>query len=207
MTTDNQKYEITNQAHPHYPWLHRIRALKDVREGVKAGTLGGYVQSADNLSQDGAAWIADDAICCEDALVAGDACLTEEAIAKGGALVSGDADVGGKCMIQDQAIVMSGVLKFDIQVCGEGRVLRSRVTNASPWLQGCLRIYGTVSGKVEIYGSQVILPGMTIDNPTEDLIQIKDDVVQVYPFEKDRPKSPEPFHKAKEAARSADMER
>ena len=55
MTTDNQKYEITNQAHPHYPWLHRIRALKDVREGVKAGTLGGYVQSADNLSQDGAA--------------------------------------------------------------------------------------------------------------------------------------------------------
>ena len=109
-------------------------------------------------------------------------------------------------MIQDQAIVMSGVLKFDIQVCGEGRVLRSRVTNASPWLQGCLRIYGTVSGKVEIYGSQVILPGMTIDNPTEDLIQIKDDVVQVYPFEKDRPKSPEPFHKAKEAARSADME-
>lgn len=38
MTTDNQKYEITNQAHPHYPWLHRIRALKDVREGVKAGT-------------------------------------------------------------------------------------------------------------------------------------------------------------------------
>ena len=59
MTTDNQKYEITNQAHPHYPWLHRIRALKDVREGVKAGTLGGYVQSADNLSQDGAAWIAD----------------------------------------------------------------------------------------------------------------------------------------------------
>ena len=140
-------------------------------------------------------------------IVAGDACLTEEAIAKGSALVSGDADVGGKCMIQDQAIVMSGVLKFDIQVCGEGRVLRSRVTNASPWLQGCLRIYGTVSGKVEIYGSQVILPGMTIDNPTEDLIQIKDDVVQVYPFEKDRPKSPEPFHKAKEAARSADMER
>lgn len=104
MTTDNQKYEITNQAHPHYPWLHRIRALKDVREGVKAGTLGGYVQSADNLSQDGAAWIADDAICCEDALVAGDACLTEEAIAKGSALVSGDADVGGKCMIQDQPL-------------------------------------------------------------------------------------------------------
>ena len=98
MTTDNQKYEITNQAHPHYPWLHRIRALKDVREGVKAGTLGGYVQSADNLSQDGAAWIADDAICCEDALVAGDACLTEEAIAKGmkaGDLVKKAAQVCG----------------------------------------------------------------------------------------------------------------
>ena len=38
---NEKKYEITNIAHPHYPWLHRIRALRDVREDVHAGDLGG----------------------------------------------------------------------------------------------------------------------------------------------------------------------
>ena len=40
-----EKYEITSIAHPQYPWLHRIRALRDVREGVRAGDLGGFVES------------------------------------------------------------------------------------------------------------------------------------------------------------------
>ena len=39
----NQKYEISEIAHPQYPWLHRIRALSDVRPGVPKGHLGGYV--------------------------------------------------------------------------------------------------------------------------------------------------------------------
>ena len=45
----NQKYEITDIVHPQYPWLHRIRALRDVREDVHAGDLGGFVQSEENL--------------------------------------------------------------------------------------------------------------------------------------------------------------
>ena len=49
----NQKYEISEIAHPKYPWLHRIRALSDVRPGVQKGDLGGYVQGAENLSQEG----------------------------------------------------------------------------------------------------------------------------------------------------------
>ena len=54
----NQKYEITDIVHPQYPWLHRIRALRDVREDVHAGDLGGFVQSEENLSQEGQCWIA-----------------------------------------------------------------------------------------------------------------------------------------------------
>ena len=65
----NQKYEITEIAHPQYPGLYRIRALIDVRYGVKKGDLGGYVQSAENLSQEGTCWIADDAVVCENARV------------------------------------------------------------------------------------------------------------------------------------------
>jgi len=202
-----KKYSITNIAHPHYPWLHRICALENVREGVEAGTFGGYVQSMDNLSQDGTAWIADDAICCEDALVAGDACLMNEAIAKGSALVSGDADVGDNCVIQDHAVVMAGVLDRHICVCGEGRVLRNQVTGKEPWLCGNIRVYGTVGGCVDICGDKVILPGTTIDNPTVDAIQIEDETVSVFPLSRKLPEVPEQFCKAKKPSRSDNMER
>ena len=45
------KYEITRIAHPKFPWMHRIRALRNVREDVRAGDLGGFVQSERNLSR------------------------------------------------------------------------------------------------------------------------------------------------------------
>ena len=41
----DKKYEITDIAHPVYPELHRIRALRQVGNDVPAGELGGFVQS------------------------------------------------------------------------------------------------------------------------------------------------------------------
>lgn len=49
-TTSNQKYEITEISHEKYPFLHRIRALRDVSAEVRAGDLGGFVESESNLS-------------------------------------------------------------------------------------------------------------------------------------------------------------
>ena len=62
--TTNQKYEITEIAHEKYPFLHRIRALRDIGSEVKTGTLGGFVESEDNLSfrPGDDAWLFDDAI-------------------------------------------------------------------------------------------------------------------------------------------------
>ena len=57
-----KKYEITDIAHPDNPNLHRIRAVTDLTEDVLAGMLGGYVESYDNLDQEGRAWISEDAI-------------------------------------------------------------------------------------------------------------------------------------------------
>ena len=78
-----KKYEITDIAHPDNPNLHRIRALTDLTEDVLAGMLGGYVESYDDLDQEGRAWISEDAIACENAVVCGDAVLTDHAVAKG----------------------------------------------------------------------------------------------------------------------------
>ena len=68
-----KKYEITDIAHPDNPNLYRIRAVTDLTEDVLAGMLGGYVESCDNLDQEGRAWISEDAIACEMQLVCGDA--------------------------------------------------------------------------------------------------------------------------------------
>ena len=69
--TTNQKYEITEIAHEKYPFLHRIRALRDIGSEVKTGTLGGFVESENNLSfrPGDDAWLFDDAIACNDAYV------------------------------------------------------------------------------------------------------------------------------------------
>lgn len=92
----NQKYEISEIAHPQYPRLHRIRALSDVRPGVPKGHLGGYVQCEENLSQKGACWIADDAVVCDNARVYGSAWIGNESHISGQAVISGDTHVGGE---------------------------------------------------------------------------------------------------------------
>ena len=44
----NQKYEITDISHKKYPFLRRIRALRDVGVEVKAG--GGFVEKIGRAS-------------------------------------------------------------------------------------------------------------------------------------------------------------
>lgn len=89
-TISNQKYEITDMAHEEYPFLHRIRALRDICGEIHAGDIGGFVESESNLSAEpgDCAWIFDDAIAAGDAYVDQDACLRGDAIACGSAYVS-----------------------------------------------------------------------------------------------------------------------
>ena len=113
-----KKYEITDIAHPDNPNLHRIRAVTDLTEDVLKGMLGGYVESYDNLDQEGRAWISEDAIACENAVVCGDAVLTDHAVAKGCAYVGKNATVMGDATVQDDAIVCGGVIMGKSCVCG-----------------------------------------------------------------------------------------
>ena len=78
MKTSNKKYEITDIAHETYPFLHRIRALRDIGENVKAGDLGGFVEGEHNLETElsDSAWIFDDAIACGSAYVNQDSSCT-----------------------------------------------------------------------------------------------------------------------------------
>ena len=71
-----KKYELTRETKTitNGTVLHRIRALMDIpRYGVKEGDLGGWIEKEDNLSQDGNAWVSEDAWVYGNALVSGKA--------------------------------------------------------------------------------------------------------------------------------------
>lgn len=110
----NQKYEITDIVHPQYPWLHRIRALRDVREDVHVGDLGGFVQSEENLSQEGQCWVANNAVAAEESYISGDAIMWDYSCARGCAVISGKSRIGGEAIIEDHAIVTSGYAGQDL---------------------------------------------------------------------------------------------
>ena len=71
--------------------LHRIKAVRDF-DCVKAGDLGGFIESEKNLDHDGDAWVTGDARIFGDAVVSGAAVVTDSARVTGAAVVSGAAD-------------------------------------------------------------------------------------------------------------------
>ena len=171
----DKKYEITDIAHPVYPELHRIRALRQVREDVPAGELGGFVQSEANLSQgNDEAWLYDDSISQHEANVCGDAELHGQAVAQDLALVGGSAVVYGHAIACDNAILTAGCIRSDALVCGNARVRENAATHIAPVVTGQSVVMGDLSGSIVVYGRGFILPGQTVDNPTRRLIGINE---------------------------------
>ncbi len=164
--TIQKKYKITKISHPQYPWLHRIQALKTINERVEAGELGGFVQSEQNLSQEGTCWIYDDAICCGEAVVKQDAELHDGAVAAGFSIITGDACMYDRAWAKGNCWIQSGEVKDDAVVAGEAVIKKDG--KGSPLIAGNSRVYGTVCGKYVI--KDIIFPGETYQNPTEDIL-------------------------------------
>ena len=168
----NEKYEITDIAHPRYPWLHRIRALRDIREDVHAGDLGGFVQSEDNLSIHDPSWIYGDAIACEDAYVSQNAALFQNAVVKGSAVILGQAQLSGFASVEDSAIVQDGKIEGYAHVSGYGQIQKNAVSGIAPHITDYASVYGIVSGNITVMENAVVLPGVRMENPTPDSICI-----------------------------------
>ena len=75
-----KKYELTEETIKinENKTLYRIKALEDFGD-VKAGDLGGYVESESNLSQGGNCWIYDEAIVYDSAKIFGSARISGSA--------------------------------------------------------------------------------------------------------------------------------
>lgn len=169
----NPKYEITDIAHTQSPFLHRIRALQDIGEKVKAGDLGGFVESESNLSTDeDTSWIFDDAIAAGNAFVDQDACLYEKAVACGCAYVSQQAEVSGEARIEDFAYIRGSVVCGHARVPAHGMILDSPDTGKALALSEDCVVYGTVMGDVQVKGDAVALSEERLGNQTLDTLVI-----------------------------------
>lgn len=170
----NTKYEITDIAHRQYPFLHRIKALRNIGDKVKAGDLGGYVESEQNLSFEPGdeAWLFDEAICCNEAMVDKNSVLKDRAMVSGAAYITGGAALSGAAQAADTAYVCGAALSFGCKALENCVIAPSRKTGRAPMLGGDITIYGTIIGDVRVSGKMALMENERILNNSIDTLVI-----------------------------------
>lgn len=167
----NEKYEITDIAHGKYPFLHRIRALRDIGTDVKAGGLGGFVEHEGNLSfkPGDDAWIYDEAIAAGDSVVDGGSALRKRAVACGRACVSHRSVLFGDARAEDDSYLRGVTMWGSARASGFAMVLASAENpEQAPRLFGRCVVYGKVVGDVHLLGDAVVISGEEVCNTAPD---------------------------------------
>ena len=127
-----KKFELTTESIVKFGrTLYRIRALVAFGN-VKEGELGGFLEKEENLSQDGDAWV------CENAWVSGTAKVSGNATVCENAIVSGNAIVCGAAWVCENAIV-SGTAK----VSGNATVRGNAIVSGNATVRGNAGVFKT----------------------------------------------------------------
>ena len=155
-----KKYELTSETKViNGVELHRIKAIKSFGN-VKKGDLGGWIESENNLSQFGNAWVRGNATVSGYARVYGNAVISGNATLCGNAWVGDNAKVSWYAVISENAkvsgnAVVSGNAKVsgDATVCGNARVDGKATVRDNARVYGNAWVSGdaTVSGYARVY--------------------------------------------------------
>ena len=133
-----KKYEITSNTKEFAGRkLFQIRALKDFGD-VKAGDLGGYIEKEENLSQDGIAWVFDNACVYDNARVLCNACVC------GNAYVYDNAQIYDDARIYDNVCVYGNAYVYgDAKVFGNAYVCDNAEVSDNARVLGNAQVYDT----------------------------------------------------------------
>ena len=116
--------------------LHQIVALKDFGM-IKKGDLGGWIEDYSNLSQEGKAWVTNNA------------CVYAFAKVSMNAFVGGNARVAGKAVVTENAIVQNNAYIYgNAEVSGHAHVC----SNAHIYGDACVYGNAVIRGNAHIYG-------------------------------------------------------
>lgn len=134
--------------------LHRIRALRDFGN-VKAGEMGGWVESEKNLDQYGNAWVDENAVVYGDAMVYGEAMVYGDACVHGRAQICGYAHVSEHAEISGNACIYGYARVFSYaRVFGNAEVYGRAIVYGGTYVRGDARVFGkaVVCGDVIVRG-------------------------------------------------------
>lgn len=170
-----KKYELTSEMKHHLGHkLYRIRALKDFGS-VKAGKLGGWIESEKNLSQDNIAWVFDEAKVYGNANVSDCAEVHDNVWIYGNANVCKNAKIFGNVNIYDNAHISGNAcISNDAEIYGNAMVYDNAKVFENAELWGCAKIcdiatihgYAKVCDYVQIYGKSDIYGHASISGNT-----------------------------------------
>ena len=161
-----KKYELTTETLQLAGLtLHKIKAVKNFGS-VKAGELGGWIESEENLSQADNAWVYNNAKVFDKARVYGDAAVSDDAKVCGYAAVYDNARVCGYATVSDNARVCDNAEVSDYvevfenaivlghaKVCGFTRIFGNAIVLGNAILFGHAKVYGkaTINGDAKVY--------------------------------------------------------
>lgn len=151
--------------------IYRIKALKNFGD-VKAGDMGGFVESEDNLSQEGNCWIYGDAMVYHKAKVKENAIVRDythvynesqvlhNAIVEGHARVFGNGTVFGNAIVKDNGSVFDhgsvhgfAIVQDNATVSENARVCSKAIVKDYAKVCGHIMVsQGTISNSAVLFG-------------------------------------------------------
>lgn len=138
--------------------LSRIKAIRQFDSNifglVLEGSLGGFVESEDNLSHSGTCWISHNAKVYENARVSDNAFVMNHARVYGSAEISGNACVHGCARIHQNAQIKDNGSVHNAKVYGKAKVYQDATVTCKAMIFGSARICGcaVVTDKASVFG-------------------------------------------------------
>lgn len=133
--------------------LYRIQALKTFTKPggynpvVHVGELGGYVESEDNLSQEGSCWLFDKARVKDGGKVIEDAIVYDKCLVSKNSIVRGSSVVGGHCFVTNQSVIIDSRLEGNVIVNGHSTI------HSGAYLYGEIGVdQSNIGGSVNLIG-------------------------------------------------------
>lgn len=164
----NPKYEFTGETKmTNGRTVRRIRAARDIYLPapnpkqkpilfVKKGTLGGWIEKAENLTQAGTCWVGENAVVMDNANVLDNAYVYGRALVRNNAQVMGDAIVCGHAKISGNAVIGGhAYIHGNAWVCDHAKVLHNANVGGEAWIgdHAIIAHDCTITGRVVIGGS------------------------------------------------------
>lgn len=131
--------------------LYRIKAIKDFGN-IRAGAIGGFVQSVENLSQEGNCWVYNDACVYGKALVTNDATIWNQSTVYGCAKVHGYAAVRDYAEVFEYAVVADhanvrheSVISGNTVIFGQANIQDKSIVKGSSAISDNVLLLGTTT--------------------------------------------------------------